>query len=91
MKNFSYFFLLIFFLFCISNSESVSDELITLDSLQSEPISKNVVLKALEFENVNNDSIVNLYALYLQKIKDNISEINKQELLIKILKIILIF
>ena len=83
MKNFSYFFLLIFLNSCISNSESVSDELITVDSLQSELISKNEVLKALEFENVNNDSIVNLYALYLQKIKDNISEINKQELLIK--------
>jgi hypothetical protein len=36
----------------------------------------------LEFQKLNDDSIVNLYALYIQKIKDNINEINKQELII---------
>jgi hypothetical protein len=35
-----------------------------------------------EFQKLNDDSIVNLYALYIQKIKNNINEISKQELII---------
>ena len=82
MKNFKYFFISLFFLSCVSSSESVSDEIKALDSLQKELNSKNEALISLEFDKVNNDSIVNLYALYLQKIKENINEINRQELLI---------
>tara|TARA_X000000950_G_scaffold105010_2_gene132326 strand:+ start:6265 stop:7140 length:876 start_codon:yes stop_codon:yes gene_type:complete len=83
MKNFNYFFISLFFLSCASSSESVSDETKAIDSLQKELNSKNEALISLEFDKVNNDSIVNLYALYLQKIKENINEINRQELLIK--------
>jgi len=82
MKNFKYFFISLFFLSCVSSSESVSDEIKVVDSLQKELNSKNEALVSLEFDKVNNDSIVNLYALYLQKIKENINEINRQELLI---------
>ena len=83
MKNFNYFFISLFFLSCASSSESISDETKAIDSLQKELNSKNEALISLEFDKVNNDSIVNLYALYLQKIKENINEINSQELLIK--------
>ena len=82
MKNFKYFFISLFFLSCVSSSESVSDEIKAIDSLQKELNSKNEALVSLEFDKVNNDSVVNLYALYLQKIKENINEINRQELLI---------
>ena len=82
MKYFKYFFISLFFLSCVSSSESVSDEIKVVDSLQKELNSKNEALVSLEFDKVNNDSIVNLYALYLQKIKENINEINRQELLI---------
>ena len=82
MKNFKYFFISLFFLSCVSSSESVSDEIKVVDSLQKELNSKNEALVSLEFDKVNNDSIVNLYALYIQKIKENINEINRQELLI---------
>ncbi len=82
MKNFKYFFISLFFLSCVSSSESVSDEIKAIDSLQKELNSKNQALVSLEFDKVNNDSVVNLYALYLQKIKENINEINRQELLI---------
>ena len=82
MKNFKYFLISLFFLSCVSSSESVSDEIKAIDSLQKELNSKNEALVSLEFDKVNNDSVVNLYALYLQKIKENINEINRQELLI---------
>ena len=82
MKNLKYFFISLFFLSCVSSSESVSDEIKAVDSLQKELNSKNEAIVSLEFDKVNNDSIVNLYALYLQKIKENINEINRQELLI---------
>ena len=67
---------------CVSNSESVSEESRRIDSLQSVLSSKDQAINSLEFQKLNDDSIVNLYALYIQKIKDNINEINKQELII---------
>lgn len=82
MKNFKYLFLLTVILSCASNFESISEEEVMIDSLKSELNSKDKVLKSLEFNKENNDSIVNQYALYIQKIKENIKEINKQELAI---------
>lgn len=82
MKNFKYFFLSLIIFSCVSNTEPVSEESIMIDSLQSELNSKDQTINSLEFQKVNNDSIVNLYALYIQKIKNNINEINKQELII---------
>jgi len=67
---------------CVSNSESVTEESRRIDSLQSVLSSKDQAINSLEFQKLNDDSIVNLYALYIQKIKDNINEINKQELII---------
>ena len=82
MKNFKYFFLSLILFSCVSNSESVSEESRKIDSLQSVLSSKDEAINSFEFQKLNDDSIVNLYALYIQKIKDNINEINKQELII---------
>ena len=82
MKNFKYFFLSLIIFSCVSNSESVTEESKRIDSLQSVLISKDQAINSLEFQKLNDDSTVNLYALYIQKIKDNINEINKQELII---------
>ena len=82
MKNFKYFFLSLIMFSCVSNSESVTEESRRIDSLQSVLSSKDQAINSLEFQKLNDDSIVNLYALYIQKIKDNINEINKQELII---------
>ena len=82
MKNLKYFFLSLITISCVSNSESVSEESRRIDSLQSVLSSKDQAIDSLEFQKLNDDSIVNLYALYIQKIKDNINEINKQELII---------
>lgn len=83
MKNFKYLFLLTLIFSCGSNFDSISEEEVMIDSLKSELNSKDKVLKSLEFNKENNDSIVNRYALFIQKIKENIKEINKQELVIK--------
>jgi len=83
MKNFKYFFLSLITISCVSNSETVSEESRRIDSLQSVLSSKDQAINSLEFQKLNDDSIVNLYALYIKKIKDNINEINKQELIIK--------
>lgn len=82
MKNFKYFFLSLIIFSCVSNSESVSEESRRIDSLQSELSFKDQTINSLEFQKLNDDSIVNLYALYIQKIKNNINEISKQELII---------
>ena len=67
---------------CSSNNVTISEDKITIDSLQSELNSKDIELNSLEFDKLNNDSIVNQYALYIQKIKNNIIEINNQESII---------
>jgi len=82
MKNLKYFFLSLITISCVSNSETVSEESRRIDSLQSILSSKDQKINSLEFQKLNDDSIVNLYALYIQKIKNNINEINKQELII---------
>ena len=82
MKNFKYFFLSLIIFSCVSNSESFSEESRRIDSLQSELSFKDQAINSLEFQKLNDDSIVNLYALYIQKIKNNINEISKQELII---------
>ena len=67
---------------CNSNNETISENKIIIDSLQSELNSKDKELNFLEFDKLNNDSIVNQYALYIQRIKNNINEINNQESII---------
>ena len=56
---------------CNSNNETISENKIIIDSLQSQLNSKDKELNSLEFDKFNNDSIVNQYALYIQKIKNN--------------------
>ncbi len=82
MKNFKYLLLSLIIFSCSSNNESILNDKIIIDSLKTQLSSKVEVLKSLEYEKVNNDSIVNQYALYIKKIKENINEINKQESII---------
>ena len=82
MKNFKYLLLSLIIFSCNSNNESILNDKIIIDSLKTQLSSKVEVLKSLEYEKVNNDSIVNQYALYIEKIKENINEINKQESII---------
>ena len=82
MKNFKYLLLSLIIFSCSSNNESILNDKIIIDSLKTQLSSKVEVLKSLEYEKVNNDSIVNQYALYIEKIKENINEINKQESII---------
>jgi hypothetical protein len=82
MKRIYYIFFLAMILSCNSNNETISENKIIIDSLQSELNSKDKELNSLEFDKLNNDSIVNQYALYIQKIKNNINEINNQESII---------
>ena len=79
MKRIYYIFFLAMILSCNSNNETISENKIIIDSLQSELNSKDKELNSLEFDKLNNDSIVNQYALYIQRIKNNINEINNQE------------
>ena len=74
MKNFKYLFLSLIIFSCSSNNESILNDKIIIDSLKTQLSSKVEVLKSLEYEKVNNDSIVNQYALYIEKIKENINE-----------------
>jgi hypothetical protein len=82
MKNFKYLLLSLIIFSCSSNNESILNDKIIIDSLKTQLSSKVEVLKSLEYEKVNNDSIVNQYALYIKKIKENINVINKQESII---------
>jgi len=82
MKNFKYLLLSLIIFSCSSNDESILKDKIIIDSLKTQLSSKVEVLKSLEYEKVNNDSVVNQYALYIEKIKENINEINKQESII---------
>ena len=82
MKRIYYIFFLAMILSCNSNNETISENKIIIDSLQSELNSKDKELNSLEFDKLNNDSIVNQYALYIQRIKNNINEINYQESII---------
>jgi|TARA_Y100000992_G_scaffold143294_1_gene95129 hypothetical protein len=82
MKRIYYIFFLAMILSCNSNNETISENKIIIDSLQSELNSKDKELNSLEFDKLNNDSIVNQYALYIQRIKNNINEINNQESII---------
>jgi len=82
MKRIYYIFFLAMILSCNSNNETISENKIIINSLQSELNSKDKELNSLEFDKLNNDSIVNQYALYIQRIKNNINEINNQESII---------
>ena len=82
MKRIYFIFFLAMIFSCNSNNETISENKIIIDSLQSELNSKDKELNFLKFYKLNNDSIVNQYALYIQRIKNNINEINNQESII---------
>lgn len=67
---------------CSSNNEEIYQGEIIIDSLQSELNLTELELKSLQFNKLNNDSIIHQYALYIEKIRNNINEINQQEIII---------
>ena len=67
---------------CNTNNETTLEDQIIIDSLQSELNSKDRELNSLEFDKLNSDSIVSQYGLYIQRIKNNIIDINNQESII---------
>lgn len=82
-----FYFLAIFILFSCNDSEEViSPEQMAIDSLSTVLKVKDNTIQTLEEGIVSSDSLVNQYALYIKTIRDNISEIEKQELFLKNLK-----
>ena len=86
MKKTIYFTLIILLFGCSSSKENVSKEQIAIDSLQLEIKSKNNAINDLENNVEKTDSLVNQYALYVNQIKENLAEINSQEVFLKRLK-----
>ena len=86
MKKTIYFTLIILLFGCDSSNENVSKEQIAIDSLQLEIQSKNNAINDLENNVEKTDSLVNQYALYVNQIKENLAEINSQEVFLKRLK-----
>ena len=66
MKRIYNVLLLLMILSCNSNNETIPDEKIIIDSLQSQLNLKDKELVSLEFDKLKNDSVVNQYALYIQ-------------------------
>ena len=54
-----------------------------VDSLNSDIKDKNRIINSLEYDVEFQDSLNNEYALYIQKIKDNLSTIQQNELIVK--------
>lgn len=86
MKKTIYFTLIILLFGCSSSKENISEEQIAIDSLQLEIQSKNNAINDLENNVEKTDSLVNQYALYVNQIKENLAEINSQEVFLKRLK-----
>jgi len=81
------YFLAIFILFSCNDSEEViSPEQMAIDSLSTVLKVKDNTIQTLEEGIESSDSLVNQYALYIKTIRDNITEIEKQELFLKNLK-----
>ena len=79
MKKTSTILIICMLFSCANQSDNYNQDNNTLDSLKSELLSRDETINSLEFDMENNDSIVNQYALYIKKIKENIGEISIQE------------
>tara|TARA_B100001287_G_scaffold90966_1_gene76219 strand:- start:1677 stop:2558 length:882 start_codon:yes stop_codon:yes gene_type:complete len=86
MKKTLYFTLIVFLFGCDNTNENFSDEKIAIDSLKLEIQSKNNTITELETNVEMTDSLVNQYALYVGRIKENLAEINSKEVFLKKLK-----
>ena len=79
MKQLLYIFSLITIISCTNNQNIPSEDQLAIDSLSLELQLKEDSISILEKSAQGNDSLANQYALYIQKIKDNLTEIDKQE------------
>ena len=86
MKKTLYFTLIMLLFGCNSSDENISDQQVAIDSLQLEIQSKNNTINDLETNVEKTDSLVNQYAIYVNQIKENLAEINSQEVFLKRLK-----
>ena len=86
MKKTLYFTLIMLLFACNSSDENISDQQVAIDSLQLEIQSKNNTINDLETNVEKTDSLVNQYAIYVNQIKENLAEINSQEVFLKRLK-----
>ena len=81
MKKIFYpFFILL--MSCQSGQMSEDAHQLVVDSLNSDIKDKNRIINSLEYDVEFQDSLNNEYALYIQKIKDNLSTIQQNELIL---------
>lgn len=86
MKKLPFIIVLTLFFSCDNSSNINSEEQLAIDSLKLEIQSRNNQINDLESNVENSDSLVNQYALYVKQIKDNLNEINDQEVFLNKLK-----
>jgi chromosome segregation ATPase len=86
MKKLPFIIILTLFFSCDNSSNINSEEQLAIDSLKLEIQSRNNQINDLESNVENSDSLVNQYALYVKQIKDNLNEINDQEVFLNKLK-----
>ena len=87
MKKLLVLFILSSLIGCNNSKKEVSSEQNSIDSLTFELKTKNDVINKLENNIENSDSLVNQYSLYIEQIKENLAEINENEIYLRKLKI----
>tara|TARA_B100000963_G_scaffold54330_1_gene42553 strand:- start:1556 stop:2437 length:882 start_codon:yes stop_codon:yes gene_type:complete len=87
MKKLLVLFILSSLIGCNNSKKEVSSEQNSIDSLTFELKTKNDVINKLENNIENSDSLVNQYSLYFKQIKENLAEINENEIYLRKLKI----
>jgi len=87
MKKLLVLFILSSLIGCNNSKKEVSSEQNSIDSLTLELKTKNDVINKLENNIENSDSLVNQYSLYIKQIKENLAEINENEIYLRKLKI----
>ena len=68
---------LLFMYSCAENSVKEEANTMLIDSLSMDIKEKEITINALEEDVLFSDSLNNEYALYIQKIKDNLNAINQ--------------
>ena len=79
MKKLFYLLFVITILSCNNDDKIPTVEQLAIDSLSLELQLREDSISVLEKSVLGNDSLINQYALYIKKIKDNLAEIEKQE------------
>tara|TARA_B100001093_G_scaffold277852_1_gene265559 strand:- start:4528 stop:5406 length:879 start_codon:yes stop_codon:yes gene_type:complete len=79
MKKLLYLLFVITILSCNNDNKIQTEDKLAIDSLSLELQLREDSISVLEKSVLGNDSLINQYALYIKKIKDNLAEIEKQE------------